>query len=75
MEYCYSKEHGRRCANNCEDCTCTMCGKLISDCEWVVNWSTCSDCFSTQYDKDFPAECPFCANGDGPHDLSHEGKP
>lgn len=48
-EYCYSKEHGRKCMapDRCmQDAKCGECGKPISDCEWVVGWGACGDCIA-----------------------------
>lgn len=51
-EYCY--ENGRKCCdpNKCDqDFKCSNCSKPISDCEWVVNWGSCSKCFSDGYEQ------------------------
>lgn len=51
MEYCYSPEHGQKCICGGLEEKCKECGKTISDCEWVSNWTSCSDCFSAGFDQ------------------------
>lgn len=36
---------------------CAECHKKITDDEWVTNWCSCDECFSTQLDK-FIQEVP-----------------
>jgi hypothetical protein len=33
------------------DQKCWECGKAITDDEWVVNWGSCSECFSAAFQK------------------------
>jgi len=30
---------------------CSICGKPISDEEYVVNWTSCADCFDAGYER------------------------
>lgn len=78
MEYCYGPEHGRKCVCGGLEEMCAICSKRISDCEWVCCWGTCNDCLDRSYSeylKSKELECPECAAGNTPHELSHEGKP
>lgn len=34
---------------NCPKQNCCICKKEIIDCEYVVNWGGCSDCFDKNY--------------------------
>lgn len=44
MKYCY-EDCARECQCGGEEHNCNLCGKRISDCEYVVNWGTCNKCF------------------------------
>jgi len=37
------------------DLPCPICGKIISDEEYVVNWASCSDCYSKHVNAYFEA--------------------
>ncbi len=37
------------CRERNEYYTCFKCNKTITDCEYVVNWGSCSECFSDNY--------------------------
>lgn len=32
---------------------CVTCGKEISESEWIVNWTECSDCFDKHVEEYF----------------------
>lgn len=38
-------------SNSPETYKCFKCGKDIGDEEYVVNWGSCSECFSIEFDK------------------------
>jgi hypothetical protein len=31
--------------------TCNLCGKAITDEEWVTNWASCASCFDKNYEE------------------------
>jgi hypothetical protein len=49
MKYCYSN-WDRECKCGGIEQTCAKCGKVISDCEWISHWTTCSECFNAHID-------------------------
>lgn len=54
-EYCYVN-YPRKCVapDKCwQDCKCGLCGKEISDCEYVTNWGSCNECFDKHIAKEY----------------------
>lgn len=43
MEYCY-EDWDRKCVCGGIEAGCAECGRVISDCEWVSNWTLCRVC-------------------------------
>lgn len=44
MKYCYS-DNKRLCVCGGIENKCIICQKVVSDCEWVCNWTYCAECF------------------------------
>lgn len=51
MEFCYPDSE-RKCQCGEREEKCDVCGKVVSDCEWITNWCSCSECFDRHWEKE-----------------------